>query len=86
VSGGEWTLEPNAEREILLRWRERQTDHEVEARVLQYLAGLLRQPFRPTLEDGNTGVYSLDVVPGTDIGLGSTLNPDTREVVLYHVG
>jgi hypothetical protein len=53
---------------------------------LEYLAGLLRQPFRPALEDRKTGVYSLDAVPHTDVGLGWVVNATTMEVVLFHVG
>ena len=87
MSDEAWTLEQNAECEILLPWREQEPDSEVEARVLEYVAGLLRDPFRSLLEDpADSGVFSLEAVPGTNVSLGWTLNMTTKEVVLFHVG
>jgi hypothetical protein len=86
VSGGEWNLEANAEREILLPWAaETQTD-EVVARVYDYLADLLMNPWRPHLEDDDTGIFSIRAVPGTGVGLVWTLNDRHRQVVLAYVG
>jgi hypothetical protein len=82
VSIGEWTLEPDAEREILLTWRERQTDPDVVERVHRYLAGLLIDVDRPHLYDAEAGVYALEAVPGTTVGIVWTLDVETREVVL----
>jgi hypothetical protein len=85
VTSGAWTLEPNAEREILLPWLDREPSSATRAKVLSFLASLLLDPDRSHLE-GETGVYSIAVVPGTDVGLTWVLNPETCEIVLAHVG
>jgi hypothetical protein len=87
VSGVPWTLDPDAEREILLTWRQREPDHDVQAKVLLYLAALMRDPWRRALEDpDHPGVFSLDSVPGTHVGLVWTLNVEDRRIVLAYVG
>ncbi|MDP9326824.1 MAG: hypothetical protein M3P10_01310 [Actinomycetota bacterium] len=87
MSGDPWTLDPDAEREILLTWRQREPDHDVQAKVLLYLADLMRDPWRPALEDpDHPGVFSLDSVPGTQVGLIWTMNVEHRRIVLAHVG
>ena len=55
-------------------------------RVQEYLADLLKKPFRPALENDDKGVFSLKAVPRTNVGLGWTLNMTTKEIVLFHVG
>jgi len=85
VNSGAWTLEPNAERAILLPWLDLEPDPDVRERVLRYLADLLLDPDRPRLRD-DSDVYSLKAVPRTMVGLTWVLNGETREVVLAHVG
>jgi hypothetical protein len=85
-SAGEWQLEPDAEREILLPWLEREPNPDVRARVYGWLGGLLREPFRPQLEDDDTGVFSLEAVPGTDVGLMWVLDVEGKQVILAYVG
>ena len=81
-----WTLEPSAEAAILLPWLlDPSVSREAKDRVIGYLASLLRDPVRPLLEDDDTGIYSVEAVPGTNVGLVWILNTDTRQVVLAHV-
>lgn len=82
----EWTLEPNAEREILLPWLLDDPEPEIKERVVAYIAGLVQDPYRPHLEDRETGVFSMRAVPGTRIGLVWILDPEGHQVVLAYVG
>jgi hypothetical protein len=86
VTSGAWTLEPNAEREILLPWLATEPDPEVRQRVERYIAGLLSDPRRPHLEDGDSGVFSLDHVPQTSVGLVWTLDVASQQVILALAG
>ena len=80
-----WTLEPDAEREYLLPWLLAEPDPQLRVKVLAFIADVLRNPDRPSLRS-DTGVYSVDAVRGTDVGLVWILDPSTREVVLAFVG
>jgi hypothetical protein len=53
--------------------------------VLEYLAGLLRSPFRPALDD-HSGVFSIPHVPGTTVGMVRTLDLEGHRVVLAYIG
>ena len=86
MSSVEWTLEPNAEREILLPWLLGDSDSQITELVVAYIAGLVRDPYRPHLEDQETGVFSVRAVPGTRIGLVWTLDTEGHQVVLAYVG
>jgi hypothetical protein len=86
VSNAEWELEPNAEREILLTWLDREPNPDTRERVVEYIAELVRSPFRPQLEDGDSGIFSITAVPGTVVGLTWLLDMDHRQVVLATVG
>lgn len=86
MSAGTWTLEANAEREILLPWTAETDTDEVVARVYEYLAGLLKNPWRPDLEEDATGIFSLRAVPGTNVGLVWRMNDRDRQFVLAYVG
>lgn len=81
-----WHLEPDSEREILLPWLDDETDLLTRLAILEFLAGLLRRPFRPALEDEASGIFSVDPVPGTAVGVMWTLDLDEREVILAFVG
>lgn len=82
-----WTLEPDAEREILLPWQLSEGNPDVVERVLAYIADVVRTPFsRPQLEDDDTGIFGLKAVPKTDVALVWTLDIEHRQVVLAHVG
>ncbi|MGZ5297441.1 MAG: hypothetical protein ACXWYT_10990 [Actinomycetota bacterium] len=81
------TLEPTAEREILLQWQLNEGDPAVHERVLAYIADVVRRPFsRPQLEDDDTGIFATKAVPGTDVAVVWTLLIEHRQVVLAHVG
>lgn len=67
-------------------WLGAEPDSEIRERVTRFIAGLLIDPVRPGLYDVRTDVYSLDAVPGTDVGLIWLVKTETREVVLAHVG
>ena len=86
MSSAEWILEPNAERDYLLPWLLQESDPQTRDRVVAYIAGLVKQPFRPLLEEDNSGVFSLERVPGTRVGLLWTLDTEGKQVVLAHVG
>lgn len=82
-----WTLEPSAEAALLLPWLlDESVSREAKDQVIAFLSALLRDPFRPHLEDRETGVYSVETVPGTEIGLVWILNVETRQVVLAFIG
>ena len=81
-----WTLEPNAEREVLLPWLEQQRDPRVVQVVLRYLAELLLDPWRPHLEDGDSGVFSVQDVAKTGVTIVWVLDEGRQQVVLAHVG
>lgn len=87
MSSGTWTLEPNAERAILLPWLlDEAVDSGDKEKVLEYLADLLRNPNRPNLADDDTGVFSIEAVPRTRISLTWVLSVEARQVVLAYVG
>jgi hypothetical protein len=86
VTSEAWTLEPNAEREILLPWQLREDDPEVVERVLAYIADVVGRPLaRPHLED-ERGVFGIKAIPKTNVGLVWLLNVEYHQVVLVHVG
>lgn len=80
-----WHLEPDSEREILLPWLDGEADLVTRLAVLEYLVALLRSPFRPGLEDGHSGVFSIARVPGTTVGMVWTLDLGERQVVLAYI-
>ena len=84
----EWSLEPNAEREYLLLWLDSESDAGAKNQVVAWVAGLLQNPMnRGHLEDPeHPGVYSMERVPGTKVGLVWTLKLQDRQVVLAHAG
>lgn len=86
VSSVDWILEPNAEREILLPWLLGDSDAEIKEQVVAYIASVVRDPYRPRLEDRGSGVFSVGAVPGTRIGLVWTLDTAGHQVVLAYVG
>lgn len=86
MSAGTWTLEANAEREILLPWATNTQTDEVVARVYEYLASLLKNPWRPDLEEDDTRIFSLRAVPGTNVGLVWMMNDRDRQIALAYVG
>jgi hypothetical protein len=87
VSSGTWSLEPSAEAAILLPWLLRaDVDSTIKARVLEFIADLVRSPDRPLLEDDRTGIYSVGSIPGTDVGIVWLLRPESRQVVIAFVG
>ena len=79
-----WTLEPNAEREVLLPWLERQDDRTSRA-VWHYLAELVANPWRPHLEDDETGVFSAQNVAGTGVSIVWVLDDERHQVVLVSI-
>jgi len=85
-SGGNWRLRPDAEREILLPWLDREPDVIVRLAVLLFIEGLLLDPERPYLEDEDTGIFAIKAVPGTRVGLMWVLDRPDREIVLALIG
>ncbi len=82
-----WTLEPNAEAAILLPWLvDDSVDPLDKARALEYLAAFLKDPLRSQLEDDETGVFSIEPVPGTSISMTWVMNIESRQVVLAYIG
>jgi len=61
-------------------------DRATKARVLEFIADLLRSPDRTLLEDDGSGIYSIASIPGTDVGMVWLLRPETRQVVVAFVG
>ena len=87
MTSGTWSLEPSAEAAILLPWLLRpDVGHATKARVLEFIADLLRSPDRPLLEEDGSGVYSVASIPGTEVGLVWLLRPETRHLVIAFVG
>jgi hypothetical protein len=85
VSGTGWTLDLDSERDYLLPWLDTNPHPDVRGRVLQWIAGLLRDPDRPHLEDHGSGVFSV-TVPGTNVAVVWLLDVERRVVVLVGVG
>ena len=85
MSSAGWRLEPDSEREILPPWLDGEADLITRLAVLAYVAGLLRSPFRPALEDEHSGVFSVAQVPGTSVGMVWTLDLEGRQVVLAYL-
>ena len=87
MSNATWTLDPNAEAAILLPWLvDDSVDPLDKARVLEYLAAILKDPRRPQLEDDETGVFSVEPIPGTSISMTWVLSIESRQVVLAYIG
>lgn len=75
-----WSLGLESEGAYLIPFLDREMDLIVQARVLEYIDGLLIDPVRPRLEEP-AGVYST-TVPGTEVRLIWVLDHPQRVVVL----
>lgn len=73
-----WELERGAQDKYLLPWLDTDPDPAVVQAIANFLAGLLRQPDRPSLDNGE-GVYSCEIAGHALVWL---LDVPGRRVVL----
>jgi hypothetical protein len=78
-----WTLDPDSELNVIIPWLDSgPSEHEREC-VSAYIDGLLRDPFRPTLE-GPDDVFSV-VVPRTSLTMIWTFERRPRSVYIADI-
>lgn len=88
MSNGEWHLEPNAEREILLTWLDQEPDARVRRVVLKWLAIVVANPIH--YKPDEQGVCCYAVREGDQFLVPQTmatwlLVPEDRTVVLVQI-
>jgi hypothetical protein len=84
VSSGDWTLDQDSELNVVVPWLDGEPDATNRESLLEWLAGLLRDPDRPRLMD-TYNVFSVQL-PRTNIVVIWHLDVDNRTVQVSHIG
>lgn len=79
-----WTLDQDSELNVLIPWLDREPDREKRARVVAWIADLVRAPVERGVED--EAGFASALVPGADTTVIWALDTDNLLVVLLHVG
>jgi hypothetical protein len=84
TSSGDWALDLDSELNVVIPWLDGEPDASRHAAVATWIAGLLVNPYRPHLMDGDN-VFSVQL-PRSDVVVIWHLNESNHTVFVSHIG
>ena len=85
MSDRPWAISLESEAARLFPWLDTDPDPAVARIVLAFIGELLRWPWRPEAEDGDTGIYGA-TIGRTGIDIIWTIDERSRTLILIHLG